>query len=404
MHFSTILSGCLVPALALGAALPQSTASENCTADSLTTETWVNLNLDNVTTEAAAKVTAKENTVQGLAASLGAPNFFCGLDNFCNAGQPCSPVQLPEWYILVAIQNWNSYMNSLNTAITFASSILSLTLPGISNDFILEAKDNITPFKSIVSMIGSVISAVPIAGTVKDGLSKASQAANILLGLAKPPVQTDKFIAWSNVANSLGDAIKDYQSSLSSAFRTVLNAPVNDTDGIAQLLLGGDFLGVSQNFTQQDIQGPVIDALTRFSVSLALQSQNVFVTRITGLFQCPKNYDTQTRACQQDGDTFTTFDLSIASGETTNPATDFAQKMNDKYSITKDVYLQGVAKCFDDNGQKQLALPFDDNNPVPLDVNTPCLFNLLFCPMTVADTFSSGGIVDICRNKYNVNL
>ncbi|KAI6521292.1 hypothetical protein MCOR10_006021 [Pyricularia oryzae] len=374
MRFSTILSGCLVPALALVAALPQSAPSKECIADPLTTDTWVKLKLDDVMAKAGAKVTVKENTVQGLAASLGAPNFFCGLDNFCNAGQPCSPVKLPDWYVLVAMQNWNSYMNSLNTAITFASSILSLTLPGISTDFIPTVVDNITPFKMIVSMIGS------------------------------PPIPADKFLTWSNIAGSLGEAVKAYQSSLTGAFRTVINAPFEAPNGMGPLLLGGQFLGVSQNITQDDVQAPVIEALTRFAVSLALQSQKVFVMRMTGLAQCPPNFDTPDRLCQQDGDTFTTFSLSTANGETTKPATDFAQKMNDKYGIAKDVYLLGVAKCFDDNGQKQLAIPFDDGNPMPLDKNTPCLFNLLMCPMTVADTFGSDGIANTCRNKYGVPL
>ncbi|EHA46917.1 hypothetical protein MGG_08696 [Pyricularia oryzae 70-15] len=404
MRFSTILSGCLVPALALVGALPQSAPSKECIADPLTTDTWVKLKLDDVMAKAGAKVTVKENMVQGLAASLGAPNFFCGLDNFCNAGQPCSPVKLPDWYVLVAMQNWNSYMNSLNTAITFASSILSLTLPGISTDFIPTVVDNITPFKMIVSMIGSVISAVPIAGPVKDGLGKASQAANSLLSLSKPPIPADKFLTWSNIAGSLGEAVKAYQSSLTGAFRTAINAPFEAPNGMGPLLLGGQFLGVSQNITQDDVQGPVIEALTRFAVSLALQSQKVFVMRMTGLAQCPPNFDTPDRLCQQDGDTFTTFSLSTANGETTKPATDFAQKMNDKYGLTKDVYLLGVAKCFDDNGQKQLAIPFDDGNPMPLDKNTPCLFNLLMCPMTVADTFGSDGIANTCRNKYGVPL
>ncbi|TLD18196.1 hypothetical protein PspLS_10505 [Pyricularia sp. CBS 133598] len=402
MRFSTLFSGCLVPALALVAALPQSTPSKECIAEPLTTDTWVKLKLDDVTAKAGAKVTVKTNTVQGLAASLGAPNFFCGLDNFCNAGQPCSPVKLPEWYVLVAMQNWNSYMNSLNTAITFASSILSLTLPNISNDFIPKTVDNITPFKTIVSMIGSVISAVPIAGPVKDGLGKASTAATALLNLSKPPIPTDKFVTWSNIAASLGDAVKAYQASLSSAFSTVINAPFEAPNGMGPLLLGGQFLGVSQNITEADVQAPVIDALTRFAVSLALQSQKVFVVRTTGLDKCPPNFDTAGRMCEQTGSTSTGHALLKIDGDGTFGADDIAQKMTDKYGISKDVFLKGVAKCFDDNGQKQLSIPFDNGNPVPLDVNTPCLFNLLFCPMTVGDTFSRGGIAKICREKYKV--
>lgn len=99
-------------------ALPQGTGSgaDSCTTEALTADTWKSLNIDTFLKDwTAANVTAATtNNVQALASSFGAPNFFwydypakrkehhvltsrSGLDNFCNAGQPCLPVTTPAW-------------------------------------------------------------------------------------------------------------------------------------------------------------------------------------------------------------------------------------------------------------------------------------------------------------------
>lgn len=74
------------------------TGADSCPSDELTPKTWTDLKIDEVLTDAAKNYTkTTTNNVQSLADFFGAPNFFCGLDNFCNAGQPCLPVQVPAW-------------------------------------------------------------------------------------------------------------------------------------------------------------------------------------------------------------------------------------------------------------------------------------------------------------------
>jgi hypothetical protein len=79
---------------------PQGTGNgaDSCPSDPLNTDTWNKLKIDDFLVEATKNYTrTKVNNVQSLADSFGSPNFFCGLDKFCNAGQPCLPIRPPAW-------------------------------------------------------------------------------------------------------------------------------------------------------------------------------------------------------------------------------------------------------------------------------------------------------------------
>ncbi|KAI6362729.1 hypothetical protein MCOR25_006130 [Pyricularia grisea] len=404
--FTSLTLGSAV--LALPQALPQTkssksqnitaTATANCTSEPLNQDTWVKLKLNDALTTAAAKVKGTSNTVQELASTVGAPNFFCGLDSFCNAGQPCTPVELPDWYILVAAQNWNSYMNSLNTAITFASSILGLQLPSISNDFITEPRDDVTPLNNILSMFATILGSIPITGDIKTIVSGGTQAIKFISGMTKPAAQPDKFLTWSSIASSLGDVVKEYQSSVSKAVTATLNAPILDKDsGLGTILADGEFLGARQNVTEEDISGRVLDALTVYAVGLALTSQRVFITRVIGLDSCQHSQPEAVEECTgPDSNGWFTQNLLLrAEGNKAMSMDDMAQKLSSKYGIDKQQYLMDVVKCWEDNNKQQLFNPFADS-AVPIDKKTPCLFNLQVCERGPG---GSGSIVETCRDK-----
>ncbi|KAH7009535.1 hypothetical protein EDB80DRAFT_868071 [Ilyonectria destructans] len=134
--------------------LPQDTgtSADSDAVDALNANTWTTLNIDQFLQDwVAANLTAADsNNVQALSHSFGAPNFFCSIDSFYNAGQPCLPVDplLDTSEVVRSIQNWNSYMNSVNTAINFASSIMPLYLPGVVSDLY----HDITPLKDFYKM------------------------------------------------------------------------------------------------------------------------------------------------------------------------------------------------------------------------------------------------------------
>ncbi|KAI9615089.1 hypothetical protein H4Q26_011628 [Puccinia striiformis f. sp. tritici PST-130] len=58
-------------------------------------------------------------------ASVGAPDFICGIGDKCQAGQLCSPVQAPGWEVLVAAQEWNNYQNKFYEAVGTAVQMVT---------------------------------------------------------------------------------------------------------------------------------------------------------------------------------------------------------------------------------------------------------------------------------------
>ncbi|KAF6819229.1 hypothetical protein CMUS01_11762 [Colletotrichum musicola] len=365
-------------AIASATPLPQGTGkgADSCPTDPLETATWTKLNLDKFMSDwVTANVTeTKSNNVQALADSFGAPNFFCGLSSFCNAGQPCLPIQPPGWYAMVAVQNWNSYMNALNEAVDFASGIISNTLPGMVTDFIPEPEDNVTPLLKVAKMFTTVLGAIPLTGPLGTAQSAVTGGVGFLLTQVKPPAPTDKFLTWSNTATSLAAVVKDYQAAIATSMQTVLDAPVMDkTSGVGTLISGGRFLGVHQNVTQGDLQKTVTDTMTRFGLGLALQSSRYYVLRFLGAKPC---IESDGAKCVDDGKGGqNSIELQRFGKWESADAT--AKTLMDKYGLKKEDFLDSVLKCFDDNGRTLYADPFKD--AIPLDATTPCVFNIGVC-------------------------
>ncbi|KAH7078769.1 hypothetical protein BKA63DRAFT_507080 [Paraphoma chrysanthemicola] len=409
MHNTLLLTAVGITAtLASPVAFPQGTGAgaDSCPSDDLTAKTWTDLNIDGVLADAAGNYTkTTTNNIQSLADFFGAPNFFCGLDNFCNAGQPCLPVQVPAWYSVVAIQNWNNYMNSLNTAVGFATSILSLKLPEIVQDIYPDPKDDVTSLKTAFQIISGVISVVPFTGAVSTAASAVSGGLGFINGRLQPPAPTDRFLAWSDISGTMSDVLRDYQSAISGAITRTLNAPIDDPDnGINGILKDGAFLGISQNFTQKDVQDAVIDSITISALGFALQAQKAFVTRFFNQIRCTESENTL--CIQNDGsDTFTQWSL-LKRSDRSNAGSliDQAKVLTDKYGLTKLEFLKGPTNCYDNNGKQQLTNRAFEQG-LPLDPKAECVFNLLVCDI---DNGNGGagrkGIVDFCKDDRGLDI
>ncbi|KAE9379197.1 hypothetical protein N431DRAFT_460482 [Stipitochalara longipes BDJ] len=154
-------------ALASPVAVLATAGASSCVTEDLASATWITLGIDAFLKNWSAEnvIVKSANNIESLAASFGDPNSFCGLDDFCNAGQPCLPITLPAWYAMVAIQNWNNYIKSLNSAITFASSIIDLTPPGIVGDFYPDPSDNTTPLQTTEKAFTTVLGLVSFIET-----------------------------------------------------------------------------------------------------------------------------------------------------------------------------------------------------------------------------------------------
>ncbi|KAL5317676.1 hypothetical protein ACEPPN_014774 [Leptodophora sp. 'Broadleaf-Isolate-01'] len=357
----------------------QSTGADSCPFEPLNETTWVNLDMDKFMTDAAKNLTT--NNVQGFASSLGAPNFFCGLDQFCNAGQPCLPVDVPAWYGLIAIQNYN-YMNSLNTAITFASSIMSLNMPAIIKDLWLAADDSTTSAKELFSIISLGLSVIPFTGTLST-VAGVAKGVNSFVGTQlQPATAPDLFVKWSDLASSISTTVQAYQSAVSKSLDDTINAGLDDSKtGVNLMLSGGGFLGASHNFTQTDMQSEITDNLKLRSMAPALQGLKAYIYRATG--DCFNANNDPYKFCATINGT--KWEYFLMAGD------DFAQEVGTKllgYGLKPEVFLQGPADCLDKYGV-QLFTP-------PMLTSSECVFNLPVCTPGSANNIV-GSIHETCQ-------
>lgn len=310
-------------------------------------------------------------------------------------------------YAAVAIQNWNNYMNSLNTGITFASSILSLRLSQIVTDVMPTPVDNITPLKNIGTIFGAILGVVPLTGPISTAKGIASSGLSFVLSRAKPPQPADKFLTWSKVSDSMADIVQQYQGIISDTTTNIINAPIDDpNNGINAVLTGGEFLGVAQNFTQKQLQDAIIDSLTQTALGAALQAQKIFITRFFNRASCNRDNLSSDLCKQNEGSSTVTIWSLLKSDDKGNaqPQTDIASTLLSKYNMTSEQMLKGPTDCFDGNGKKQLVDPVQAVGALPTDPHAPCLFNLLVCDIDTAAGTDNQGIVDFCNSKQGLGI
>jgi hypothetical protein len=298
-------------------------------------------------------------------------------------------------------------MNSLNTAILFASSILSLKLGEIVTDVMPDPVDNVTPLKNIGTIFGAVLSIVPFTGPVAQATGLLNSGLGFVLARVKPPAPADKFLAWSNVASSMGDIVREYQNIVSDSVETILNAEIDDpNNGINTVIKGGAFLGVVQNFTQTDLQDVVIESITNNAIGMALQAQKIFITRFFNRPDCNPDDPIHELCKQNEGsETFTLWMMLKADGKANaQPQTDVAKVLLEKYGFNKEQLLKGPTDCYDGNGKKQLANPVEAFGALPSDPKAPCVMNVLVCDIDIAKGTDNRGIVDFCREEFGLDI
>lgn len=289
-------------------------------------------------------------------------------------------------YALVAIQNYNNYMNALNTAVSFAASIMALEMPAVIKDFWPEPVDDATPMKDVYAMITLGLSVVPFTGAMAKAVTVPKGVVSFLSGQLKPPTPPNLFVKWSDVGASISSAVKDYQSAISTSLKTTLAAEAQDpASGISGVLSGGGFLGVAQNFTQSDMQANIIDSMKLRSIALALQAQKAFIYRGSG--GCFNSNNDASKFCATvDG---VEWQYALRMGE--DEQVSIAGKILNDYGIPKEVFLQGPANCFDEHKVQLFTPEF-----LPVDPKSPCIFNLPVCTFN-ADTFPGRTIQENCR-------
>ncbi|KAJ0159822.1 hypothetical protein CTA2_9042 [Colletotrichum tanaceti] len=364
----------------------------DCEAGELSNATWVEKGLDAFLENASHQYTRyPTNNVQALAAYLGAPNFLCGVNAWCNAGQPCSPVTLPGWYALMAIQGWNNYINNLNLALTYMATILSLKLGAIVNDLWPVKQDNISPWKMAIGWMNGIINAFPttwLFGAVYGGIASGVQGVGIVAGgMLVVPTGASQFIRWSDIANQMGSEIDNYKKAIGAYAKAVMDAPIDDPKwGINKVLRGGRFLARDNNITLDDIDRWMYQTIATNAMGAIMQARNVYVIRTFNLTLCyPTPYAIM---CElQPNNKYTEHRLQRKKKD--RAENELAKKLIETHGLTQEQVLKGPAECFDANDYQQLTNPWEALTETGIQEGAieKCNFNLNVCNFDAAEHY-----------------
>ncbi|KAK2001135.1 hypothetical protein LX36DRAFT_653634 [Colletotrichum falcatum] len=366
----------------------------SCPTKELSNTTWIEEDVDGFLALASQNYKQyPDNNIQALGTYLGAPNFFCGVNEFCNAGQPCLPATLPGWYALMGIQQWNTYVNNLNLALTYTVAILGMKLPKLVNELWPKPKDNVTPVKMAFAWFNGLTNAFPITatfGAVAGSAAAAVQGNNIIFGGMMQTPQSDySYVKWSTIADQLGTTLDKYKGAVSAYAQNVINAPINDTKyGINSVVHGGKYLLRNKNFTQDDIENWMYRTVSINAMGMILQAQNIYILRTYNLSDCDpgKYYESAFYCQQQPNNLWTRYRLTKMGSLDAVPEWRVASTLMNTYNLTKeDIYL-GPTSCFDTHNHENLYNPWETaSDGYLLDPLAPCNFNLNVCTIDAAD-------------------
>ncbi|KAI8449498.1 hypothetical protein BY996DRAFT_6432813 [Phakopsora pachyrhizi] len=363
------------------------------------------------------------------AAKVGATDFYVGIGEHPNPGQLCQPVKGKDWYTLVAIQNWNTYVNCLYDSAGFAEGVV----PGMLIDFEKDA----TLFYShtasyvglattwIVSFPGIILSSL---GPYKGGMfcSMGDIAWNSLAGVMYISASAayvnsilivgngeDRFKRSSVISRMLTDAQRGVQSTISNLTENVIRGPINQVSGLAGINRDGSFLSEIPTNFQSNLQIELELALKLKSLAKFWRVQNAFVVRgsdpcnqsgINGAFDSPEKIS----YCGDDN-----IMMNIVRAEKDGPSYDptiyNAHLAESKYGYSPNLLTTSAWECQKTHGvfEYDACSANNSKNPETLlnDLKKPrdCYFNIPVCDLTqpalqVHHKKKSLTITEICRN------
>ncbi|KZL83071.1 hypothetical protein CI238_09311 [Colletotrichum incanum] len=405
MRFQSLLVACVLVVFCHVEAAPLSSGitdpgavtildprDRNCEPGELSNRTWIEQNVDAFLANASQHYTEYPyDNIQALGAYLGAPNFFCGVNTWCNAGQPCSPVTLPGWYALMAIQGWNNYVNNLNLAVTYTATILSLKLAKVVDDLWPAQKDNVTPMKQFLAWVNGILNAFPttaVFGAVAGGIASATQGGNIIAsGMMVPPSAGDQFLRWGDLSSQMGSKIDEYKKAIGTYAKNVIDAPISDSQwGINKVLSGGAFLTRDKNITQDDFDSWMYQTVSINAMALLMQAQNVYIIRTFNKTDCEDK--SEAILCElQPSNKWTEWRFQRRESEDDVPENRLAKKLIQTYGLRKEEILKGPTDCFDSHDYEQLTNPWEtvSEKGVGLDPIQLCNFNVNVCNFDEAE-------------------
>ncbi|PLW12228.1 hypothetical protein PCASD_18841 [Puccinia coronata f. sp. avenae] len=386
-----------------------------CVQPPLTNTTWIQLGIDNYL---ANMPNGTSLNLQHYAASVGAPNFICGIGEKCQAGQLCSPVQSPGWEVLVATQEWNNYQNkfyeAVGTAVQLVTSISSALVVdlyppqhtgGIWNLFnSFNLASGITA--AVVGGLLFFAGADALVGTALAMLSLSAIAVTfgatgiISIQEALKRRGPDAFDKYSVYAFYLSEWQKHTQKSIANDTRSVIAAGVSSPQGISTTLKNGTFFRERPMLNEAELVSSLKNTTTVRILTDILRSQGAFVTIASdkctdkGPGGAWKGED-KLSYCSPNG---TMFNIIHAGKKKVNNNWWNAHLIAKKYAISVQYLTEQSYFCQMNHGTANFD-PYK-SSAFPKDLSAECISNLPVCDFRnpdLAEAKKEKNTIHACR-------
>ncbi|KAI9624032.1 hypothetical protein H4Q26_017043 [Puccinia striiformis f. sp. tritici PST-130] len=322
-------------------------------------------------------------------------NFDCGIDKMCYAGQLCSPVKGNDWYVLVAAQEWNSYMNVVYQAVGFAMTMMQGIIPSMIKDLFPDKHDDWAIAKAYLTFLSSCAKVHPTEGHISDtkwwmqlvqgqiGLSAGG--ANIMdyAVIPDPVNQHDK---WTYFIYQLSKTQDLIQSKLTQNSEEIISSGISTEQGIYGVLKDGGFL-IDH-----------VHAQSRINLAASQQSEmelSIQLNLLAAIWEKQKFFILRgSEPCDGDG----------ANGASAGN-NQLSYCGPDNIMMKFPFLTERAWKC--QSNTKQFE-PEVWNSSKPIKIDSECNFNLAVCDLTAPDTRElrqkGKSITHICRNYLGLPI
>ncbi|KAA1082504.1 hypothetical protein PGT21_005669 [Puccinia graminis f. sp. tritici] len=387
-----------------------------CIQPPITNSTWIQLGIDNYL---ANLPNGASLNLQHYAASVGAPDFICGIGEKCQAGQLCSPVQAPGWEVLVAAQEWNNYQNrfyeAVGTAVQMVTSISSSLVSDLYppnhtggiwdlfNTFNLASGITAGIVGMFAAFIGlEVVAATPLSLLVLPAVAVVFGTAGVIsmkeAVKRRGPTAFDKFSVY---AFYLSEWQKHAQKGIANATRSVIASGVSSPQGISTVLKNGTFFHERPSLNEAELVANLKNTTTVRILTDILRSQRAFVTIASdkctgkgpgGAWKVHNNLS----YCSPNG---TMFNIIHANKKKVHNKWWNADLIAQKYGISVQYLTEQSYFCQLNHGTANFD-PYK-SSAFPKDLSAECISNLPVCDFRnpdLAEAKKEKNTIYACRN------
>ncbi|KAH9824405.1 hypothetical protein DFH28DRAFT_945543 [Melampsora americana] len=395
---------------------PSVPVNDSCKALPFTKDTWTKLELDHYlqTYPGGANL-----SVKAYAESKRAPSFDCGVGNRCHAGQLCQPVGLPDWYILFAIQQWNTHINGLVQALSFGINFVQATISlllaslfpavdlatlehlkldlSVNGAFFMVSNtlliDIMALFNSFQGLVGDIFN---IGGNL---MTAAFEFAGGAIRLPPGP-ERDAFTSWAHLSNTFAAYEKQVIGRISEVVAGTLEKGISANDGIYGAISNGTYITPEPSIFLPLLADELKNVTTVLSLVAILKSMDSFVT--IGSDLC--NGDGKNGAlpgknvlsyCDPEG---TMYNIVRVSDDKEDRNFENAYVIEEEFGYTTQFLTNASISC--QNKYGGFGHPPNATIDLPLDPTSDCVVNLPVCDCRIEDIRhhkKKHGVVSACR-------